>query len=260
MNYLGAAARYAGLFAPYAGILGYYGKRHYNRMGRPLLQFKYSRKSPKMRTAYGYGGTARRGATDLEGKKRGPMKHKDTEFAADNATVTGLLTHFPVIARGTDNDERIGSSIVCTGVLIRGWIRAGATQTTPANVKVSLVLDKKYEQTVSTIASIFENDAAPYQLPEMQFRNRFQTIWTATYQIVGDSDAYTSGAENANMIVDKFIPLRNVRITWLDTNTDGALDSMREKAFYMIYGSDIAADDTTAPRIYLKARLYFRDA
>jgi len=203
-------------------------------------------------------GTGFRRTQNQGPRSQAERKHADSAWADNFYTVAtnAALNNISVIPHGFGVHERNGRKIRITGVLIRGTIIAGTTQTIPHNCGFQLTLDHKPRGSLPASADILETDNTPYRLPQgKQGGVRFKTLMRKVWTVVGDGDTLTGAAPMYH--INEYRKL-NVVTTFDDTDTTGVIATCDENALYLIQLGE-GADTTASPRFDLNIRVCYRD-
>jgi len=108
-------------------------------------------------------------------KKFAPeTKSSDTAINQLNITSAGVIQHLSTVAQGTQSDDRIGDSIIVTGLLVRG---AFQTISTGSFYRIAIVVDKQQHTGGDpTVTQIFEDPNPLLALPESEALERFKYL------------------------------------------------------------------------------------
>ncbi len=160
------------------------------------------------------------------------------------STVDGTILFLNNIGGGSANTQRIGVQVINTSSLIMANVDM-ANGTTPATVKMWLVLDKSPNGELVTFNEFLATGLLKTTFPRnLGHTLRLQVLWTRTMSF----DVF-----NANKHVKMFKRLR-FKSRWL-----GALNgiaNLQSGALYLLHASDIAAA-ANPPFIELSHRLRY---
>lgn len=209
-----------------------------------------------MKGSYGTGISKKRG--NMKKLQAGEPRSIDTAVAMNcySAANNGPVDQLALIPHDGTVHGRNGRRVLITGILVRGTVIAGTTQTLPHTVGFMIVQDKKPRGSIPATTDILESGNEPIRLPQnKQGAVRFRTLMRRVYMVQGDGDALTGTAPMYH--VDEYRKL-NFIMTFDDTDTTGSVSTLDENGLFFVMLGE-GADSTASPRIDMNVRVYYRD-
>lgn len=178
-----------------------------------------------------------------------------TPFAPISTASSAVLNQVP---RGNSSITRVGRSIRCLSLRVRGDISSNLAGTTGGPLTYWVVLDSSPNQTstMPSWTSIFT--AQDFRaLESLTGQGRFTILHREDVKPV---QSLTNVGTIATLfrVFDHVLLFKDLRTAWTDASTTGLLPTMMTNAIY-IYASAIAWNGGNVPVFTLSTRLEFED-
>ena len=181
-----------------------------------------------------------------------------TDVGNKNMYSAGSVVSICTVPHGDTNHTRTGKKIVVKGILIRGSITAGTTQTVPQLCWIGILQEVRPRGSLPSVTDFQENDANPIHLPADTEPSRFRMLKKEVWRVVGDGDTLTNAFESKHWV--NIYRKCNIPVEWRDSNTDGAYGDLTWNGLCLVQGGSGSANDTTVPLSNTAVRIYYSDA
>lgn len=189
-------------------------------------------------------------------KQYGELKTFDTTIGSQNCKTTGTVTSLVLIPQGDTPHTREGKSVHVSGILIRGRVFPGTTQSTPMAYHLAVVLDRKPRGSITAVVDAFEGDMNIDRLPQDKSHDRIKVLYDKRAYMTAEADSVLG--TGSGVCINKFIKC-NFNTVWEEDDTSGLSAGVVDNLLTFMTGGSGGADDSTTCNIGGNIRVYFRD-
>lgn len=170
-----------------------------------------------------------------------------------NLTTTGFVIPLAEIPQGNKVFEREGRAVQLTSIRMRGRIVPPTIDDQVSQNYYALVYDSANRGATPLITDIYGSSAASF--PNQDNKDRFKIIrhWQRPV-----SSADNAGPRGIDMIIDEYIKLNDMAITWTTDATAGDIAGCAGGHLFLV-GKGSNTDAGTYPTLRLNMLLNFKD-